>query len=174
MIKSKWLSLLLAFAVSLSAQPSFAEKHSLEYKVKAGYIYNFTKFIKWPNDHSESFNICILGHDPFGSILDPIEKRTVQNKPIRLFQLPVLNPNIQCHIIYQSDSSKKVDFSTQPNALTIGESKTFTDQGGMLAFLIKQGKIKLLVNLTHVKNSRLVFSAKLLEVADVYQGEKID
>jgi hypothetical protein len=43
-----------------------------EFEVKAAYLYNFGRFVEWPASASsdEAFAICVLGHDPFGSILD--------------------------------------------------------------------------------------------------------
>ena len=89
----------LAALVSLS-KLSFAQDNSIEYKIKAGYLYNFTKFISWPENESETFNLCIIGKDPFGSIIDPIEKRTVKNKPIRLYRFQSIAEAKYCHIIY--------------------------------------------------------------------------
>ncbi|MFI3187409.1 MAG: YfiR family protein, partial [Methylococcaceae bacterium] len=52
--------------VLLLSQQVIASDVDVEYKVKAGYLYNFTKFITWPEDSSASFNLCIVGDDPFG------------------------------------------------------------------------------------------------------------
>ena len=46
-----------------------------EYQVKAAYLFNFGRFVKWPAsaaDKSNSFAVCVLGQDPFGSSLDSI------------------------------------------------------------------------------------------------------
>src|SRR5271170_540031 len=43
-----------------------------EYDVKAVYLYSFGKFVRWPAEtlaKSDSFPICVLGNDPFGSSL---------------------------------------------------------------------------------------------------------
>ena len=52
-----------------------ADDANLEYKIKAGYLYNFTKFITWPEVNGATFNLCILGADPFGALIDPIQKK---------------------------------------------------------------------------------------------------
>lgn len=164
---------------------SFAQEDSIEYKIKAGYLYNFTKFISWPATESETFNLCIIGKDPFGSIIDPIEKRFVKNKPIRLYRLQSITEAKHCHIIYFGDYDKqqeKFDLSMSgiltvgsiENALTTGETKKFTQAGGMFAFFLKEGKIKLHINLQAVKKSHLEVSAKLMEIAEIYEGESND
>ena len=164
---------------------SLAQEDSIEYKIKAGYLYNFTKFISWPENESETFNLCIIGKDPFGSIIDPIEKRTVKNKPIRLYRLQSVAEAKHCHIVYFGESDEQggnVDLSLNgilttgslDNALTTGETKKFTHSGGMFAFFLKEGKIKLQINLQALKKSKLEVSAKLMEIADIYEGESND
>src|SRR5579872_3275570 len=49
-----------------------------EYQVKAAYLANFGRFVEWSTSvavtKSESFNICVLGQDPFGADLDAAVK----------------------------------------------------------------------------------------------------
>lgn len=160
---------------------SFPQQGSIEYKIKAGYIYNFTKFISWPENESATFDLCILGTDPFGSILDSIEKRAVKNKPIRLYRFQSIDEAKHCQIVYFSDAILKwgeLD-SLLPGVLTIysvnktlevSESKQFTQAGGMIAFFLRDGKVKLHINLQVLRKSGLEISAKLLEVAEVNEG----
>jgi len=46
------------------------------YEVKAAFLYNFTKFITWPEEaftgESDPFIIGILGPDPFNNYLNDI------------------------------------------------------------------------------------------------------
>ena len=174
----------LAALVSLS-KLSFAQDNSIEYKIKAGYLYNFTKFISWPENESETFNLCIIGKDPFGSIIDPIEKRTVKNKPIRLYRFQSIAEAKYCHIIHFGGSNQhlsKIDLALSgiltvgsiENSLTVGETKKFSQAGGMFAFFLKEGKVKLLINQQALKKSNLEVSAKLMEIADIYEGESND
>lgn len=177
-----FLTSLLFFLSSLC----FAQTGQIEYKIKAAYLYNFTKFISWPDDKSATFNLCIVGKDPFGSIINPIEKRNVKNKPIRLFRYHSVNKASinavkHCHIIYFTESEKKpkkpnLSFPEISNIrsfkdiLTINDSLQFSQSDGMIAFSIKRGKVKLHINITTLKKSGLEVSAKLLEVAEIYQA----
>jgi hypothetical protein len=140
-----------------------------EYKVKAGYLFNFTKFITWVDTNSETFNICILGNDPFGELIDPIEQRSAFNKPIKLFRLTAINKEQHCHIIYINSGINPKSLNTN-NTLTVGENSNFVNQGGMIAFVTKDDKIKLQINLKLVQQSGLKISAKLLEVSEVIGG----
>ena len=70
------MSLLLMIPVSLAHAES---ETSREYTIKAGFIYNFTKFIQWPESVEASINnqglqFCIAGRDRFGGALDGFSK----------------------------------------------------------------------------------------------------
>jgi len=63
----KLITVLCALGCLLLSQSLYAEDASVEYKIKAGYLFNFTKFVTWADDDSETFNLCILGNDPLAN-----------------------------------------------------------------------------------------------------------
>lgn len=163
-------------AFLLFSQPLCAEDESVEYKIKAGYLYNFTKFISWPEDSYQTFNLCILGDDPFGNLIDPIEQRRVSDRPIKLVRLSSSHSfsgdkPLYCHILFVSASVTNTP-TLQGKTLTVGESPNFAQRGGIIGFINRDGRIKLQINLAAVKQSGLKISAKLLEVADIIDGGK--
>jgi hypothetical protein len=182
----KVFSLLWILWCLLFSQLLCADDSSVEYKIKAGYLYNFTKFVIWPEINSETFNLCILGGDPFGESINPIEKRSAFGRPIKLFRFDSLdalkrtNNKPHCHIIFVSSSLGSVRkdiigdgtlvIRDLNKTLTVGEGNDFSMQGGMIGFVNREGRIKLQVNLKKIKQSDLKVSAKLLEVAEILQG----
>jgi hypothetical protein len=171
----KLTSVLWALGCLLFASVLYAEDASVEYKIKAGYLYNFTKFVTWADDNSETFNLCILGNDPFDELIAPIEQQSVMGRPIKLFRLNSLSSikkQPHCHILFVSSSIADMPVAEDiANTLVVGEGGEFIAQGGMIGFINKQGKIKLQINLKAIKQSGLKISAKLLEVADVVKGD---
>jgi len=61
------ISLLLAVSV---ARTGAEDDMAGEYLVKAAFLYNFAKFVEWPEeafyDDRSPLTLCILGEDPFG------------------------------------------------------------------------------------------------------------
>ncbi len=160
-------------------QTAHAEEANAEYKIKAGYLYNFTKFITWPEDNSETFNLCIVGDDPFGDLINPIEQRSAFGHSIKLFRQKQFNREQRCHIIFISASIKDISIlkevmQTQNNVypLTVGENQDFAIQGGMIGFVKRQGRIQLQINQKLLQQNKLKISAKLLEVAEIVEGEE--
>lgn len=164
-----------------------ADSENLEYKIKAGYLYNFTKFITWPNINGATFNLCLLGNDPFGSVIDPIEKKSAFAKTIKVVRIDesdfLNNPNQKpdCHILYINGANKpqmvfeKIHANpNRPGMLIVGEGENFVTEGGMIGFVNRDGKIRLQINLQSVKLTDLKISAKLLEVAELVRDESHD
>jgi hypothetical protein len=66
----------------------------IEYEVKAAFIYNFMKFIEWPEDSTNQQNsqqvmaIGILGNNPFGDAFIPILDKEVHGRKINLVEIP--------------------------------------------------------------------------------------
>lgn len=168
-----------AFSCLLFLQPLYAEP--VEYKIKAGYLYNFTKFITWPEDKSATFNLCILGDDPFGVLIDPIEQRRAFDKPIKLFRLEnsyellVISKTSPCHILFVSSSVLTLPSNHQAkNVLVVGESENFARNGGMVGFVNENSRIKLQINRKAFQESELKVSAKLMEVSELIDGDNHD
>jgi hypothetical protein len=61
---------MISNSIAVTAQTKSAN----EYQVKAAFLYNFAKFIDWPpsafSDAKEPLEICVYGHDPFGTALE--------------------------------------------------------------------------------------------------------
>lgn len=66
------LALLCLHLVGAVGQPDSpaANVDHLEYRVKAAFLYNFARFVEWPNNPSNTslptLVIGVLGEDPFG------------------------------------------------------------------------------------------------------------
>jgi len=173
--------LLFSFSFCLLPGQLQAEDGNTEYKVKAGYLFNFTKFITWPKDESETFNICIIGQDPFGPLLDPIEKRTAFDLPIKLFRFNGINKAQRCHIVFLGAGNKE-EFTEKGallvrdlgKSLSVGDGEAFAEGGGMIGFVNREGRIKLQINMKALQQSGLTVSAKLLEVAEIVGGNGHD
>ncbi len=184
-MKGIFLTRTLIFTTLLFSTCLAADDSNLEYKIKAGYLYNFTKFITWPEISGITFNLCILGDDPFGTVIDPIEKKSAFDRAIKVFRLDeeaflsAQSLKTDCHILYLSDAdNQKIVFEkiqanpSSAGILVVGEGESFVAEGGMIGFVNRNGKIKLQINLQSVRQAGLKISAKLLEIAELIKEDK--
>ena len=152
-----------------------------EYDVKAAYLFNFGKFVRFAppdaNSERQNFDICIVGEDPLGATLDDLtQNEQLDGKPVRVLRLKTAAEARLCAIAYISASEGsrvKNDLDTlhgQP-VLTVSDSEKFIQNGGMIQFVTQQSHVRFAVNLDAVRNARLSLSSELLRVAISVTGK---
>jgi hypothetical protein len=144
----------------------------LEYEVKAAFLLNFTRFIEWPPAAFAAadgpFSICVLGDDPFGRALDrTVEGESVNGRKIEIQRIVRQTP-ASCQIVFAGGSEKdlpKVLAGMGPGVLTVGEGARFLREGGMIAFMLENRRVRFDINQSAAAKAGLRISSKLLSVA---------
>jgi hypothetical protein len=152
--------------------PGLADDSSLEYQVKAAFLLNFTKFIEWPagslGNAEAPLSICILGDDPFGSALDRIAGGEVVNgRKITIERIKHPPQPNTCRVLFigRQDKEPRSPLDLSPGVLTVGEGESFMHEGGMIAFVIANRRVRFDINQTVAENAGFKISSKLLSVA---------
>ncbi|MFH2140854.1 MAG: YfiR family protein [Bacteroidota bacterium] len=183
-IKSKFqFRLILSFILIIPFSNIYSQ-HYTEYEVKAGYIYNFTKFINWPeqafDSDNENFIIGIYGKDPFGLILNMVlkgQKLLDRNWTIKYYY--DVSEIDKCHILFVAKASKSellAIFEKLKNkpVLTVGdEIEEFCERGGMINFTGKFDKKRFEINNNSALRVKLSISLKLLVLARIISDNEI-
>jgi len=157
------------------ASGAYEEQTSLEYKVKAAYLLNFTRYVEWPqavfHASASPFVIGVLGTDPFGVILDKtVAERKSRGRPIEVRRITSAAEAKDCQVLFISSHEQQrhtylmENFKNQP-ILIVGETETFLDQGGYIALIIDQGTVKFEVNLAAAERAGLRVSSRMLSLA---------
>jgi len=153
---------------AMRAQPSMSE-----YQVKALFLLNFVKYVDWPAGESGPITIGILGQDNFNdSLTNAADGKTVNGRAITIKHFSLGDSLSGCSILFISASenpqlSAILSKTVSMPILTVGESDSFLDNGGIINFMLKEGKIHLAINLKAAQRANLQISSKLLSVADV-------
>ena len=151
-----------------------------EYDVEAAYLYNFARFVRWPANSANtasSFDICILGQDPFGGMLDKlIANDSINGKPVRKRVIDRPMEAAGCAIVYISDSESGhlrsvVSAMSTHGQLLVSGLPNFLREGGMIQFVLDQNRVRFQVNLDAASESHLSFSSELLKVAESVSGK---
>ena len=149
--------------------PSVAHAEiDLETKVKAAYLYNFTKFVDWPNLPPDSLRICVVGNDPVGGMLGELSNRQVKERPLKIEVNTPMDIAL-CQVLFISRSEKKwediLGRLRGAGVLTVGDQNGFARSGGVVGFYSEGGKIKLEINPAAARSANLKISAKLMELS---------
>jgi hypothetical protein len=165
--------IVLAGLLSISATGQTAD----EYRVKAAFLYNFTKFVEWPaqafKSSTEPFVICILGKNPFGNLVnEAVSGKTVEGRAFSVLEITEVAQARFCHILFVSDSQRKrlgpiFDAVKGSGTLTVGETDGFAALDGVINFKIVEGNVRLQINMDAVARQQLHISAKLLSLAEI-------
>ena len=146
-----------------------------EYQVKATYLYNFGRFVKWPGTvppgKGDSFSVCVIGLDPFGSVLDStLAGEALDGKPVVLRRISKPQDAGECRILFISSTEEKhlneiLTALDRSGVLTVSDMPGFTRRGGMIQFVLDGDRVRFEINLTSTESARLTLSSELLKVA---------
>lgn len=146
-----------------------------ESQVKAAYLYNFAKFIAWPErsftNADAPIEICVLDDPSFESTLKEIVySHTVDGHPVQVVHVTAVAGAHDCHILFIPSMQAKqaralIEAIGNKRIVTVGETQGFLEEGGMIRFALQEGKVKFQVNLRAAAQSGVRISARLLSVA---------
>lgn len=146
-----------------------------EYQVKAAFLYNFTKFVEWPDrcyaGPDAPFVIGVLGRNPFGEELEKLVRgRMVAGRAIVAVQLSAIEPATTVHLLFVANGEEKkiepqMAALRRAGVLTVGESDRFTGLGGVVTFIRREDQVRFEINAGSAGESGLKISAQLLKLA---------
>ena len=166
-------------AVMLLSAPAITmadETQISEYRVKSAFLYNFFRFVTWPEttlqDRTE-FSLCVIGTDPFGTQLDKLTGKTVHNHKLVVRRLNSLAMVDDCQLVYIGENITLADVlllvREQP-VLTVSDAADFIEQGGIIQFKLVQSKVRFRINMDAANTAGLRISSKLLSLATSVTG----
>jgi hypothetical protein len=161
-------------AVLLAAVPARPADRSLEYAVKATFLYKFAFFVDWPPGSfardSSPFDLCVVGPDPYGGrIQDAVAGQSVGKHPIVLHRLAKAEPGFHCHAMFVSGSDRE-QAEEALHAVRGTPTLTVTDSGagnaaGIIHFVIVDDRVSFDIDKAAATRNHLVISSKLLALA---------
>lgn len=153
-----------------------------ENDVKAAFLYHFSGYVEWPTAvlarGGDSFLVCLLGGDPFGSMLDAmVEGKTLHDKKLKVKRIAELGGTSDCHILFINSSQEGrlaeiLSAVAGQGVLTVGDMRRFAQRGGMIGFTLDRGRVRFDINLEAAQREGLSLSAQLLKVARIIGAQR--
>lgn len=182
-MKRKCSTRTLAAAVSFlwivlaNSPPIASQDATLEYEVKAAFLYNFAKFIEWPSQTfsspDEPFTVCLAGDDPFrGALERTVQGENLNGRPLAVRRVGTGETVRGCQILYVSGQEERssgqiVAAAANAPVLLVGEAQDFIAAGGMIRFAQTGHRIRFEINPDAAERASLKVSSRLLRLADV-------
>jgi len=160
----------------LSCNAVAADGDTLEYAVKAAYLYKFGIYVEWPQGAFASpaspLNLCIVGDDPFGATLDAaVNGQRIDSHPIVIRRMKTLASMARdqrdggCHILYANSTdvyrNLEAGQATHNGVLTVSDARGL----GIINFVVKDNRVRFDIDDEAAAQSGLTISSKLLGIA---------
>lgn len=166
----------LMWGTALAASAGGAD----EYALKAAYLYNFAKYIQWPEEsfsaETEPYRVCVVGKDPFGEHLrKTVEGKTVRNRSFVLQHFERAGAELQqCHLLFVS-GDEELEVAVLKSVgnrsiVTVGE-QSFARRGGVASFVRTPDGFTVELNTDVARARQLRVSARLQQVTSQVSDE---
>ncbi len=176
--KQRRVSLALMILVSLVIGGA-AQARLNEAEVRASYLFNLTKFIKWPDETTiaGSLSICVLGENPFGELLEQGtagKKMEGRDIAVRTYKNADSDGWQSCNLLYiatsESQQVARILAGVSEQTVTISDIPEFAYDGGMIGFVGIGTKVRMMINEDVLKSSGLKVSAQVMKLMIVLEG----
>ena len=122
-------------------------------KAKAVMVYKFFQYVTWPNEMHNSLSgeacFCYYGKNPFLKVLKYIKKKKKSGPQFLIKEAISLNNVSECNLLFFSTlDDRSLEFLKKDPlpVLTVSDSLSFFDNGGMIALYFEDDRLQLEVN----------------------------
>ena len=143
-----------------------------EQTVRSAFVFNLSKYVEWPHVEHDLV-ICFAGDGDMGQNLQKLlDGKAVDALIIRVLLLKPDDKVEPCDLLYVAygvpgKTRAALDKVAGLNILTVGETESFTRNGGMVGLVRMGDQIKIEVNLELVQKTQLKISSRLLTLARI-------
>jgi|GEM_PF-1438787 len=148
-----------------------------EYRVKAAFLYNFSKFVGWPkraaSTADKSFVVAIVGNGPFAMVIEQeLAGKSIGGRPILVRRHDRLADALDARVVcctaddMRELSSTRRERLRRNGVLTIGDGREFVKAGGVLSWEIPRERLMFFVNLGASRDAGLEIRSNLLGLAE--------
>jgi hypothetical protein len=146
-----------------------------EDEVKAAYLYNFARYVTWPDSAFPSadapIRICVVGDSGFRSVLaSTVAEKRVGERPVSAESRGSAGAADDCHILYLGKAGVGVVSGLSTSSIfTVSDSEGFAAAGGIANFVLVGSKVRFEINTGAVEKAGLQVSSRLLRLAQIVE-----
>jgi hypothetical protein len=168
------LSMALLSMALVAGAPAKASGVS-EQRVKAAFLINFARYVKWPSaafdSASDPIVIGIYGDADFPEVVKTtVTGKEVAGRRLEVVEYSALESAAESHILFIGSSGTKnrsaiIRAMKNASVFSVSDSPGFAKAGGVANFVRTSDKIRFEINEEAVKEAGLSLSSKLLRLA---------
>jgi hypothetical protein len=163
-----------SFLCSIRAQADVPPEPTHMDRLRAAYLYSFAKLVDWPSAvETGRFTFCFIGgRGVRDALVSATAGRTLGTRAIATRNVGASASPVGCQMLYvESPSNEKVlTGDAVTSVLTVGDTKPFTQKGGILALFEDHNHLRFDVNLNNARRAGVTIQPELLKAAASVEG----
>lgn len=185
--RGRWFTCLVALVLAahfpIADRAAGADQSPTEYQVKAAYLFNFLKFVEWPDDPAtDPHGKWVIGFVGDSPIADELARlvggKNVLGRELLVKKFQAADNPRGCNVLFISESEKKrlpsiLTTLQGSSVLTVADMDNFIGAGGMIQFVVEDAKVRVAIDVGATSRAHLKVSSKLLSLARVVTGAEL-
>lgn len=167
--------LLIILLASVCVSAGVVQRDDTNAKIKAVFLYNFTKYIEWPASYkSGNFIIGVYGNNPTlnAELIKMSSTKSVGSQKFEIRSVSSMAEVSKCHILFvnpdQAASFNEILGKLKgKSTLLVTEKNGLAKQGAAINFVVQDNKQKFELNKSSAEKHNLKVSTNLLSLAIV-------
>ena len=145
--------------------------------MQAVYLFDFAKFVRWPEADHGALTICVAGPKVYTDTLTRLVKgEQINSRPLAVRAVQTPEDEADCAIVFIENAAKDhtdglLAATAGKPVLTVSDIPGFLDHGGMIQFLVIDKRVRFSVDLRPAVHSGIGLSSELLKVAVNVSGK---
>lgn len=160
---------LLSISADWVRAPILQDPNSSNAKLKASFIYNFTKYIDWPDKYKQgNFVIGVLGTTPFyNDLITLLSTKTVGSRRFEIKSFTSVDAISEiCHVLFvpTENSAMLADVLKKlkgKSTLIVTEKPGLAKQGAAINFVVQNNKQSFEISKSNIEKYNLKVSTTL-------------
>jgi hypothetical protein len=152
-----------------------AKAQDIDYKAYTLFVYNFMKYVEWPEDQSKGdFVVGVLGDSPIQKELQTLAStKKLKGRTIVVKKYNSPEEAKDCHLLYISSSKSgsvktlKEQLKNNP-VLVVGEREGLAKKGASISFVtLEDDELKFDINKKEIEQHQLKIASSLVNLGIV-------
>jgi len=147
-----------------------------ESEIKAAFVYNFVKFVQWPEAAfarpQSPIVLCLIGDEGVEAAFATVDHKVAHGREVQVRRPVRLEDARTCHILFIAEAERArvapaLLAVAGASVLTISDADHFAENGGVIGLYRLDDRIQFSVNLERARGASLQISSQLLKLARI-------
>lgn len=150
-----------------------------EDRVKAAFVFNFIKFVEWPENSfgsaEASLNVCVWGTETDAASMMGLHQKTAKQRTLKVVAVNGTGELAQCHVLFLTQRSRNsfknvLRSIADRKILSVSDITGFARHGGLIGLFKSDDQMRFAINVEATQRSGLRMSSQLLKFGRIVSG----